>query len=119
MRISGWSSDVCSSDLGRISVGFDPRIEDVAVNFVHIIRDGKTIDRTAEVQFSVVEREKDLNDGIISGNLQVISNLKDIRVGDIIDYATTRHVSTKLRSEERRVGTECVSTCRSRWSTDH
>src|SRR3546814_20252810 len=24
-----------------------------------------------------------------------------------------------LRSEERRVGTECVSTCRSRWSPDH
>src|SRR3546814_19952457 len=23
------------------------------------------------------------------------------------------------RSEERRVGKECVSTCRSRWSTDH
>src|SRR3546814_11675233 len=23
------------------------------------------------------------------------------------------------RSEERRVGTECVSTCRSRWSQDH
>src|SRR3546814_13351792 len=25
----------------------------------------------------------------------------------------------RLRSEERRVGKECVSTCRSRWSTDH
>src|SRR3546814_10425147 len=24
-----------------------------------------------------------------------------------------------IRSEERRVGTECVSTCRSRWSPDH
>src|SRR3546814_14191611 len=24
-----------------------------------------------------------------------------------------------LRSEERRVGNECVSTCRSRWSPDH
>src|SRR3546814_11758089 len=24
-----------------------------------------------------------------------------------------------LRSEERRVGDECVSTCRSRWSPDH
>src|SRR3546814_10989612 len=24
-----------------------------------------------------------------------------------------------LRSEERRVGKECVSTCRSRWSPDH
>src|SRR3546814_16460136 len=26
---------------------------------------------------------------------------------------------TNLRSEERRVGKECVSTCRSRWSTYH
>src|SRR3546814_11644325 len=25
----------------------------------------------------------------------------------------------RLRSEERRVGKECVSTCRSRWSPDH
>src|SRR3546814_11322660 len=25
----------------------------------------------------------------------------------------------RLRSEERRVGNECVSTCRSRWSPDH
>src|SRR3546814_20798933 len=27
--------------------------------------------------------------------------------------------ATKLRSEERRVGKECVSTCRSRWWPDH
>src|SRR3546814_14743105 len=26
---------------------------------------------------------------------------------------------TALRSEERRVGKECVSTCRSRWRPDH
>src|SRR3546814_14599731 len=28
-------------------------------------------------------------------------------------------ISTYLRSEERRVGKECVSTCRSRWSPYH
>src|SRR3546814_10993248 len=28
-------------------------------------------------------------------------------------------VATTDRSEERRVGKECVSTCRSRWSPDH
>src|SRR3546814_19310235 len=33
-------------------------------------------------------------------------------VGDGVD-----HVS--VRSEERRVGKECVSTCRSRWAPDH
>src|SRR3546814_4558728 len=28
-------------------------------------------------------------------------------------------LSDPRRSEDRRVGKECVSTCRSRWSTDH
>src|SRR3546814_13497024 len=30
-----------------------------------------------------------------------------------------RHRANLERSEERRVGKECGSTCRSRWSTDH
>src|SRR3546814_18515081 len=37
------------------------------------------------------------------------------------DAATAEIARTQLwqRSEERRVGKECVSTCRSRWSPDH
>src|SRR3546814_1952291 len=31
----------------------------------------------------------------------------------------SRHFGFRLRSEERRVGKECVSTCRSRWSPYH
>src|SRR3546814_1999026 len=34
-----------------------------------------------------------------------------------IGAATARRIL--MRSEERRVGKECVSTCRSRWSPDH
>src|SRR3546814_5249792 len=34
-------------------------------------------------------------------------------------FADTQRVSFHWRSEERRVGKECVSTCRSRWSPDH
>src|SRR3546814_9229281 len=33
--------------------------------------------------------------------------------------ATSRLVPERKRSEERRVGKECVSTCRSRWSPYH
>src|SRR3546814_12898071 len=33
--------------------------------------------------------------------------------------ASTLVPDLTFRSEERRVGTECVSTCRSRWSQDH
>src|SRR3546814_13149913 len=39
--------------------------------------------------------------------------LLDAHDGDVVDTALLR------RSEERRAGKECVSTCRSRWSPDH
>src|SRR3546814_8511648 len=68
MRISDWSSDVCSSDLA---------LEDR---------------RRVGSAFGL---------GRIEG-----------RVGDHLSRRT-------LRSEERRVGKECVSTCRSRWSPYH
>src|SRR3546814_18539114 len=35
------------------------------------------------------------------------------------EQALTRTDSLTARSEERRVGTECVSTCRSRWAPYH
>src|SRR3546814_15076587 len=35
------------------------------------------------------------------------------------DVAAFEHFLSKPRSEERRVGKECVSTCRSRWSPYH
>src|SRR3546814_18939722 len=40
---------------------------------------------------------------------------------DIFDREAVfiERVLSKLRSEERRVGKECVSTCRSRWSPYH
>src|SRR3546814_5591292 len=36
-----------------------------------------------------------------------------------VDRIIVAHVELDLRSEERRVGKECVSTCRSRWSPYH
>src|SRR3546814_3520933 len=70
MRISDWSSDVCSSDLPQHLVcGRDPRTA------------GAVRER------GLAQGEQDL-DG-------------------------------QVRSEERRVGKECVSTCRSRWSPYH
>src|SRR3546814_6825645 len=78
MRISDWSSDVCSSDL-----------------FV-----GIAIDNPANVtQF-----------------LQRLPVNYPILIGEGAAHTLARQLG---RSEERRVGKECVSTCRSRWSPDH
>src|SRR3546814_9848804 len=72
LRISDWSSDVCSSDL------IPPRAG-VAAAFGMIV---------APVTYDAVRSRRML-----------------------LDTLTPRI----LRSEERRVGKECVSTCRSRW----
>src|SRR3546814_18131438 len=39
--------------------------------------------------------------------------------GGQVDEVTFRAAARRYRSEERRVGKECVSTCRSRWSPYH
>src|SRR3546814_18094157 len=44
----------------------------------------------------------------------------ETRFAAIADYHANRVAAEReSRSEERRVGKECVSTCRSRWSTQH
>src|SRR3546814_1959582 len=78
MRISDWSSDVCSSDLKHTWL---TRILSVAA-LALLAGCASNPTTTAEL-----ERARDAVDKVAS-----------------------------MRSEERRVGKECVSTCRSRWS---
>src|SRR3546814_13089898 len=40
-------------------------------------------------------------------------------VDQLASFARTVNAGIEARSEERRVGKECVSTCRSRWSPYH
>src|SRR3546814_8856524 len=86
MRISDWSSDVCSSDLQDL-----PRLHD-----------GPVIDQIG-AEDRVAQRAESA-----------------FALGS--DRGERRHpvnVGKADRSEERRVGKECVSTCRSRWSPYH
>src|SRR3546814_6070125 len=88
MRISDWSSDVCSSDL--VEIGRD-----------RLRRSGGGVDPRDTV---VVFRRA-------AGRL----------VAQIVGTAAGMgfQIRPRRRSEERRVGKECVSKCRSRWSPYH
>src|SRR3546814_14721466 len=99
MRTSDWSSDVCSSDLtidrvevlrGGPSPVFSNGQTGATVNF--ITKRGSAIPE-GELRTTVSDNGLYRVDGFYSGPIS--------------------------RSEERRVGNECVSTCRSRWSPDH
>src|SRR3546814_14778041 len=96
MRISDWSSDVCSSDL-RVAAGAPILAE-------------QHVEESCNINPSFFHPRADYL-------LRVHGmSMKDIGIfdGDLLAVHTTR----EARSEERRVGKECVSTCRSRWSPD-
>src|SRR3546814_8368409 len=83
MRISDWSSDVCSSDLAYLNPEELIDLDLKAGDMIEITSDAGTI-------VAAVEPDPTLRRAVVS-----------------------------IRSEERRVGKECVSTCRSRWSPYH
>src|SRR3546814_12404680 len=100
MRISDWSSDVCSSDL-TVRLIYRLALEG----------DGTT------GQMGVKKIVSHLNSRRIftrDGGRWGIG-----QVHRILIRRTYMGEHEFNRSEERRVGKECVSTCRSRWSTYH
>src|SRR3546814_5614851 len=56
---------------------------------------------------------------------KLVAKVSKLKLGDPMDEATdigtviNEKQFKRVRSEERRVGKECVSTCRSRWSPYH
>src|SRR3546814_7257462 len=98
MRISDWSSDVCSSDLED----HDQHEQDTEGQ-VPAFADERMEQHHHEVLQPLRQELEDLPEHLI------VEGRKDVL--EILDDAG--------RSEERRVGKECVSTCRSRWSPYH
>src|SRR3546814_11680317 len=121
MRISDWSSDVCSSDLeerqcgagrqpggrcGDIGAGVSPRRR---------LHSRGTFDGCDEIEEA----------SVVSGEL-VVPGCDASEVFDLVEEAFdeitffvemgVEAAPLRGRSEERRVGKECVSTSRSRWA---
>src|SRR3546814_2510051 len=100
MRISDWSSDVCSSDLGQLLFQPAHRIEVVAIQ------------RAGDQPVVPIagEQQSRLMPGILH---PVFRDLYAQGARLAIERRLARQAE---RSEERRIGKACVSTCRSRWS---
>src|SRR3546814_19891465 len=100
MRISDWSSDVCSSDLTELSAQLGAGLLHALMLLVTFI--GILWALSSNVVF------------VVDGSSFTIPGYM---VWCAILYAFIGSFLT--RSEERRVGKECVSQCRSRWSPYH
>src|SRR3546814_5820290 len=107
MRISDWSSDVCSSDLS---------IRHRLV--VLIVTIGVAILGIQSLLKLPIDAVPDITNNQVQINA-VAPSFSPTEIEKQVTYPIENALSGIARSEERRVGKECVSTCRSRWSPYH
>src|SRR3546814_15841416 len=99
MRISDWSSDVCSSDLDLRPGLLEALDGDLAIDPRHHLLP------VARITGALHRDQVAVEDAVVAHRVALHPQQVVGPVGE------------QRRSEEHRVGKECVSTCRSRWST--
>src|SRR3546814_17721545 len=97
MRISDWSSDVCSSDL---------EVEFLNARLVGGDR------RTLHADAVFLDRMRRIDRDLIVGLVALLDR-------EVVIFEPDIEIGLDQRSEEGRVGKECVSTCRAGWSLYH
>src|SRR3546814_12954889 len=121
MRISDWSADVCSSDRPGL---VEP--EEAAVRYGDPVGVAREV---SEHHLGPGERRLGIDDPALLADRREVPQesapfgemreaAKESELAVIVQRAQPgqEQASEQGRSEERRVGTRCVGTCRSRWS---
>src|SRR3546814_18198163 len=123
MRISDWSSDVCSSDLlcreaGDTDCGNIPARQAARRNAASRTPDARDMfgENLVPSSFRHLLRWRCK----LERRLALFMGAAwPLQVSWLLEFRAFALGTGELRSEERSVGKECVSTCRSRWSHDH
>src|SRR3546814_11901107 len=131
MRMSDWSSDVCSSDLALMEHADQLLMGDGAKTLGSARKTMASLERSSAQLASMLKS----NQGALHNGLQGFNDLAPALQELRATLAAIRLIARQLqdhpgesllgqnkikefqpRSEERRVGKACGSTCRSRWS---
>src|SRR3546814_12163882 len=102
MRISDWSSDVCSSDLAGVSS-------------LHTIVPCRSMAEADAAEAALTQREEARSEQ----SERARADAREAALDKARDTAERDVISARESSEERRVGKECVSPCSSRGSPYH
>ncbi len=84
-------TDAGREDAAQVYFYFDPSYQKLTLHHLKLIRAGQELDRLDPAKIQVLQQERDLDSQQYNGERSVLVILDDVRVGDIIDLAYTRH----------------------------
>src|SRR3546814_13502405 len=121
MRSSDWSSDVCSADLGSRELNYSSDVDPMLIYdpaLLPLRPREEPGDAAVRIARRVIElmQARDADGYVFRMDLRLRPHPEATPIALPLEAVISYYES---RSEERRVGKECVSTCRSRWSRYH
>jgi hypothetical protein len=74
---------------GNVALTWQPDTGAMSIHYVHLIRDGRTIDILASTKFIVLQREGQLEQSVLTGQRTATLQVRGLQVGDEIALAVT------------------------------
>ncbi len=76
---------------GSLQIDWDPSLERLTLHNYRILRGGTSIDMLGDgSKLTIMQREKEMDNAVLDGQLTASMQPTDIRVGDIVQYSFTR-----------------------------
>lgn len=87
---------------GNLAVTWAPANEEIIVHRLSIIRDGRTIDVLATQKFAIIQRENNLEQSALDGNLTATLQVAGLQIGDELEFAATtvRHQTSLIEQPQ-------------------
>lgn len=88
-KVTKITENVGVQSSSTINVEYDPNYQTLLFHSLFVIRDGKRIDKLKFSEFNLLRRELNAENYIYDGSITAMTNISDVRVGDIIEYSYT------------------------------
>ena len=104
-------SEAGVDQLSSLSIDFDPHSDRLVLHQLQVTRGALVIDQLRKARITVIQRERDLEKGLLDGTLTLTAVLEDIRPGDIVAYSYTMHTNDPV------LGNRYNETFTTQWSS--
>ncbi|MBN4073992.1 DUF3857 domain-containing protein [bacterium AH-315-E10] len=77
-------------DNGELSISFSPRHQTLTFHYINIIRGGRIIESLDVDSIRLIQQEEQMSSHMYNESYNALIFLKNLRVGDVLDYAFTK-----------------------------